>query len=69
MTDTDKLQGKMREKKLTLNALASKVGLSPTGLFNKIHNDREFTVSEMLAVSDCLALSSTEREQIFFASV
>lgn len=69
MTDTDKLQGKMREKKLTLSSLADKVGLSPTGLFNKIHNDREFTVSEMLAVSDCLALTPIEREQIFFASV
>ena len=41
MTNTDKLQGKMREKKFTIKSLAGKVGLSPTALFNKIHNKKE----------------------------
>lgn len=68
MTNTNVLQGKMREKKISLELLAVNVGLSITGLFNKIHNKREFTVSEMLAVSECLALSSSERELIFFAT-
>ena len=67
MTNTKMLQGKMRTQSYTVESLAGALGMSKTGLFNKIHNIREFTVSEMLAVSDRLLLSSTEREQIFFS--
>ena len=69
MTNTKMLQGKMKEKCFTINSLANRIGISKTGLFNKIHNDREFTVNEMLAVSDCLSLSFSERDQIFFADL
>ena len=67
MTNTKVLQGKMVEKKYSISKLAAVVGLSPTGLFNKIHNIREFYVNEMVCISECLDLSNEEREKIFFA--
>ena len=67
MTKTEKLQGKMREKGFTLKTLSSRVGLSPTGLFNKIHNRKEFFVSEVQIIGEALALNDDEVQDIFFA--
>lgn len=67
MVDTKKLQGKMKEKGFTLKTLAERIGLTPTGLFNKIHNLSEFNVSEVQRMSSTLSLTSVERDAIFFA--
>ena len=68
MTNTILLKSKMLEKGFTIERLASIIGLSSTGLFNKIHNIREFRVSEMLNVSKLLSLTIEERDRIFFAN-
>ncbi len=68
MTNTEKLQGKMREKKFTIKSLASEVGLSSTALFNKIHNKKEFLVSEVQSIGGALALDGDEIQAIFFAN-
>ncbi len=68
MTDTKKLQGKMREKGLTIKSLATMIGISDTGLFNKIHNRKEFLVSEVLAIARILCLSDEDVQKIFFAN-
>ena len=67
MTQTLKLQAKMREKGFTIKTLASRVGLSATGLFNKIHNKKEFVVSEVQFIAQELCLSEQEIQDIFFA--
>ena len=69
MTNTAKLQGKMREKRYTIKSLAKKLGLSSTTLFNKIHNEKEFLVSEVQSISDALGLNSDEIQEFFFAKV
>lgn len=69
MTNTDLLKKKMKDNSLTIKMLAKQIGLSITGLFNKIHGKREFTVSEMLAICDSLSLTYDEREKIFFATL
>lgn len=68
MTNTGKLQGKMRERKFTIKSLAGEIGLSSTALFNKIHNKKEFLVSEVQSISKALALDDGEVQAIFFAS-
>ena len=68
MTKTDKLQGKMREKGYTIKSLSARIGLSPTGLFNKIHNKKEFFISEVQVIGDALKLSNDELQDIFFAN-
>ena len=69
MTDTQKLQGKMKENGFTIKSLALKIGLSDTGLFNKIHNKKEFLVSEVQAIGRILCLEDDEMQNIFFANV
>lgn len=67
MTDTQKLQGKMRGKGFTIKSLAIRIGLSSTGLFNKIHNKKEFLASEVQIISHLLDLDDKEMRNIFFA--
>ncbi len=67
MTNTSKLQGKMRECGFTLEKLASVVGISPTGLFNKVHNKVEFLVSEVQKIGAALNLSQQDTNEIFFS--
>ena len=66
MINTLKLQAKMKEKAFTIKTLSKAVGLSVTGLFNKIHNKREFTVTELQKIVKALELNSTEMQNIFF---
>lgn len=67
MVNTAKMQGVMREKGHTIKSLATVIGLSRTGLFNKIHNVREFSLSELEAICDELCLTVEEVVAIFFA--
>lgn len=66
MINTLKLQAKMKEKAFTIKTLSKAVGLSVTGLFNKIHNKREFTVTELQKIVKALELNSAEMQNIFF---
>lgn len=68
MTNTGKLQGKMREKGYTIETLATKMHISRTTLFNKIHNKKEFLMSEVQAIKGILGLDSDEFQSIFFAN-
>ena len=67
MTNTGKLQGKMREAGISIERLAQIVGISRTGLFNKIHGKKEFRVSEVYKVAKALCISDEELRVIFFA--
>lgn len=67
MVNTDKLRGKMRECRFTINTLAKAVNLSKTGLFNKIHGKKEFLCSELQTIKKVLNLSEEEFDNIFFA--
>ena len=66
MVNTSKMQGIMREKGHTIKSLAKAIGLSQTGLFNKIHNKREFALSELAAIIEEMCLTIDETIAIFF---
>lgn len=68
MTNTAKLQAKMKENRFTIKTLANAISLSTTGLFNKVHNHREFFASEMQKISKLLNLTNDEIQEIFFAN-
>lgn len=67
MSNTLKIQGKMREKGETLESLSKSIGISKTSLFNKIHNTTEFLVSEIQAIRKALDLSEADVQEYFFA--
>lgn len=68
MVDTKLLQEEMRKNGYTLETLAKEIGRSRTGLFNKIHNIREFRISEINNISVLLKLKKTDVNRIFFAN-
>lgn len=68
MVNTEKLQGRMREKKHTLNSLSKECGISTTTLFNKIHNIHEFKAREIKAISNILDITLPDLNAIFFVS-
>ena len=68
MTNTKVLQGKMRENGFTLKSLSKFIGLSSTALFNKVHGEKEFLISEVRALRTALDLSDADVQEIFFAN-
>jgi transcriptional regulator with XRE-family HTH domain len=67
MVNTALLQEKMKNNGFTIKELADRIGLSQTGLFNKIHNKREFKGSEINSMSIVLRLTKADVNRIFFA--
>lgn len=68
MVNTKDLQIKMQKNGYTLESLSQAIGISRTGLFNKIHNIKEFRVSEIKKISELLKLKKSEMTHIFFAT-
>lgn len=67
MTNSILLNYKIKISGYRHGFLAEKLGLSRTGLYNKINNKSEFLASEIQTLSDILKLSPDERQEIFFA--
>ena len=68
MAKTYKLKEAMRSQSHTIASLSRVVGISPTALFNKMHNTSEFNASEIMAISEELKLSKEEAYAIFFTA-
>lgn len=64
MNDTKRIQAAMRYKGYTLKTLSKPMGITPTTLFNKIHNKSEFTASEILFLCDKLGIR--DKNEYFF---
>jgi transcriptional regulator with XRE-family HTH domain len=67
MTNTLEFKAMLILKGYTAEKLADEVGLSPQSISYKANNKREFTASEINAISDALGLNLEEKERIFFA--
>lgn len=66
--DANKLKGKLREKALSQEKVADKMGIS-LSRFNAKINGRggaEFSLGELQALKDILALNAVQVDQIFF---
>ena len=67
MTDTEKLRAKVRESGYKFRYLAEQLGISHQALYNKIDNKTQFLASEIMRLSEILALTPEEKESIFFS--
>ncbi|RDY20743.1 helix-turn-helix domain-containing protein [Criibacterium bergeronii] len=65
MTNSKKLKDSIKKSGYKMGYLANKLGLSRQALSNKINNITDFTVKEMLTLSQILALNDEERKEIF----
>lgn len=67
MVNSDKLKGRMREKRITQAELAAFLGLKPSTTNQKINNIRPFHLEEVEMVVKLLDISIADFESYFFA--
>ena len=68
MTDTVKLNAKIKQSHLKIGYIAEVCRLSRSGFRNKIKGVHPFNQHEIIALCKLLNLNTVEREQIFFAT-
>lgn len=68
MVNTNKLQGVMKEKRISVQDLAKKIGVSATTLYRIIQNDgKSFTVAQVEIIKEILSLDNDALVEIFLA--
>ena len=65
--DINKLKGKIREKGLTYQILAQKIGIGLTSMNYKINGKNLFNQEEMKKLKEALRLTDNETIDIFFS--
>lgn len=64
--DYSKLLGRLKEKNLTQDQLAVKIGISPASMNLKLNNKSPFKQNEILAICDVLDIDYSEIPAYFF---
>lgn len=67
MTNTKMLEAAIALSGLPKNVIAEKIGISRSAFFKKMRNESEFKATEIVKLQELLALTTEERNQIFFA--
>ena len=67
MIDLVKLRKTIQESGLKISAISEQMSIARETLYNKLNGKTEFTVSEIIAISNILGLTKTQRDNIFFA--
>ena len=65
--DYSKLLGRMKEKNITQDVLAKRIGLQPTTLSQKLNNKARFKQSEISLICDILDIDAGQIGVYFFA--
>lgn len=65
MPDTNRLKRKIKDSGMTVKAISEKTGILRETLYNRLKGVGEFTASEIVALSNVLNMSQTERDDIF----
>jgi hypothetical protein len=66
MTDTLKLEQKIKDSGLKKVHIIKALGLSYQGFYNKVNNIHYFNVDEVQKLCDMLKINAKEKERIFF---
>ena len=61
-----KLKGKLVERGMNVEKLASKVRMDRSTLYRKLNNGENFTVGEVKRIKNALKLDIEEANEIFF---
>lgn len=68
MVNTDKLRGKIKECKMTVDMVAEEIGLNPSTLYRRLNGGGgTFTIGEADKIATLLNLTADELNKIFFA--
>ena len=67
MTNTKMLEAAIALSGIPKNVIAERIGISRSAFFKKIRNESEFKATEIVKLQKLLALTTEERNRIFFA--
>ena len=67
MLNNELLEEKIRDSGLKKGAIAEKIGLTRSGMWQKMIGRYEFTPTEISKLCQILGISLQEKERIFFA--
>lgn len=67
MTDFEMLLSRIKDSGMTMVAIAEKTGIDRATIYNRLKGRGEFTASEIIALSDVLHLTKTDRDEIFLS--
>lgn len=69
MTDTERLNQKIKDSGIKKNWISEKCGMSYNSFLNKLNNKTDFTAPEISTLKDVLGLSPQEVSDIFFSQM
>ena len=69
MTDTDRLNQKIKDSGIKKIWISEKCGMSYNSFLNKLNNKTDFTAPEISTLKDVLGLSPQEVNDIFFSQM
>ena len=69
LTDVEKLKKKIKSSGISISVLAEKTGILRETLYNRFKGNADFRASEIDALTQVLALTKKERDDIFFAPI
>lgn len=67
MPDFDELNKKIDKSGMTMVAIAEQTGILRGTLYNRLNGIGEFTASEIVALTNVLHLTKSERDHIFLS--
>lgn len=67
MPDFDELNKKINKSGMTMVAIAEQTGILRATLYNRLNGIGEFTASEIVALTNVLHLTKSERDHIFLS--
>ena len=62
-----KLKAKIVERNITMEELASRIGISTATLYRKVRNPLRMTLMEVIKIKDVLGITDKEAIDIFLA--
>lgn len=63
----NKLRGKIVERGMNVEALASRIGIDRSTLYKKLNEGEKITIGEAIKMKDALEMSNDEAFEIFLA--
>jgi predicted transcriptional regulator len=63
--NVNKLKGKMVEKNMNVETLASQINIDRSSLYRKLNNAEKITIEEAMKMKEVLEMSSSEACEIF----
>lgn len=67
MTDFDMLLSKIKDSGMTIVAISEKTGIERATFYNRLKGIGEFSATEIVALSEVLHLTRSERDKIFLS--